>query len=124
LNVLIVDDHESNAQPLAELLRQEGHSAEVCLTGLEVVNRLASPPPDAVLLDYVLPGMDGLAVLREMRRHEGWRAVPVVMTTAMPEAYLLGHLKPDDHPVGVLPKPFELAALLAALAAAEARKGG
>lgn len=125
MNVLIVDDHESNAGSLAELLRLEGYAVEVCRTGLDVVTRLVGPPPDVVLLDYLLPGMDGLAVLREMRRHDGWRRVPVVMMTAMPEAYLLGHLRPEDQPVDVLPKVFETAALLEALRQAEARgKGG
>jgi CheY-like chemotaxis protein len=121
VNVLVIEDNDVTSGALADLLRLEGHAAEVCTTGLAVVTRLAGPPPDVVLLDYILPGMDGLAVLREMRRHPGWDRVPVVLTTAVPEAYLLGKLADADHPVGVLPKPFELAALLEALRQAESR---
>jgi CheY-like chemotaxis protein len=116
VRILLAEDNTTTAGALAELLTLAGHAVEVITTGPGVLARLALPPPDAVVLDYVLPGVDGLAVLREMRgRGDGWRAVPVVLTTAAPEAYLAGKLVGADRPVTVLPKPFETEELLRAL---------
>jgi CheY-like chemotaxis protein len=115
VRILLAEDNTTTAGALAELLTLAGHAVEVITTGPGVLARLALPPPDAVVLDYVLPGVDGLAVLREMRGRDGWRAVPVVLTTAAPEAYLAGRLVDADRPVTVLPKPFETEELLRAL---------
>jgi CheY-like chemotaxis protein len=65
--VLVVDDNEDSAWPLSQLLREEGHEVEMTLDGPSALDLLARLLPDAALLDINLPGMDGLALARELR---------------------------------------------------------
>jgi two-component system response regulator AtoC len=78
--VLVVDDDPAVAQVLLLLLRQGGFEAQHAETGEVALARLAREPVDVVLSDVRMPGMDGLALLREVRRR--WPDVPVVMLTA------------------------------------------
>jgi PAS domain S-box-containing protein len=65
--ILVVDDNEDAAQSLATLLRLSGHEAEVANDGPQALRLAGASPPDAVLLDLGLPGMDGLEVARRLR---------------------------------------------------------
>ncbi|MEO6885502.1 MAG: response regulator transcription factor [Jatrophihabitantaceae bacterium] len=77
--VLIVEDEESVAQPLAYLLRREGFDVGVAGTGPQGLAEFDHHGADIVLLDLMLPGMNGTEVLRELRRRG---PVPVIMVTA------------------------------------------
>lgn len=79
-SVLIVDDDEAQRDYLAEVLRDRGHRVEMESSALEIVSTVRLSPPDVILLDYQMPGIDGLTALRQLRRaHE---LAPVVMITA------------------------------------------
>jgi CheY-like chemotaxis protein len=83
--VLIVDDDELNRRVAAELCARLGLVAETVGDGTAALAALAERPFDLVLLDERLPGMDGRAVAREMRRREaaaGLAALPVIGVTA------------------------------------------
>jgi DNA-binding response OmpR family regulator len=77
--VLIVDDEEIVREVVAQYLRQEGFSVEVASDGPEALKSFAHARPDLVLLDLMLPGIDGLEVCRRIRTQSN---VPVIMVTA------------------------------------------
>ncbi|UDY22737.1 MtrAB system response regulator MtrA [Nocardioides sp. Kera G14] len=77
--ILVVDDDASLAEMLAIVLRQEGFDSEVTGRGDEALELFRSYRPDLVLLDLMLPGMDGIEVCKQIRVESG---VPIVMLTA------------------------------------------
>src|SRR3982075_2745609 len=78
-SVLIVEDEEDFADPLAFLLRKEGFSAAVATTGSEALEEFDRNGADIVLLDLMLPGMSGTDVCKQLRVRS---TVPVIMVTA------------------------------------------
>jgi len=109
--ILVVEDEQHLAEGLRFNLEAENYQVEVVETGeaaLEILRE--SPGFDVVILDVMLPGMDGFAVMTEMRRHEQF--VPTLMLTARghPDDVLRGFgAGADDY----LSKPFELKILIA-----------
>ena len=77
--VLVVDDDASLAEMLSIVLEAEGLITKVCRAGDRVLGDFADFKPDVVLLDLMLPGMDGIAVCRKIREKS---AVPIIMLTA------------------------------------------
>ena len=80
--VLVVDDEDKIRQILDAYLRDEGFEVVSASTGEEALTRFDQGPPDLVVLDIMLPGMDGLDVLRELRRRSD---VYVILLTARAE---------------------------------------
>jgi two-component system response regulator BaeR len=107
--ILIVEDEARIADVLERYLRADGFRVTRCDRGDTALETLREAPPDLVVLDVMLPGLDGLAVCRELRR---FSAVPVLMVTARVEEVdrLLGlELGADDY----LCKPFSPRELVA-----------
>jgi DNA-binding response OmpR family regulator len=77
--ILVVEDEVSIAEAVATRLRSEGFTVELAFDGPSGVARSERLHPDLVVLDLMLPGLDGLDVCREIQRH---RPVPVLMLTA------------------------------------------
>ena len=77
--VLVVDDDASLAEMLSIVLRQEGFESRVCGRGDEAMHAFREFQPDLVLLDLMLPGLDGIDVCKLIRAESG---VPIVMLTA------------------------------------------
>ncbi len=77
--VLIVDDDASLAEMLSIVLDSEGLTTRICRSGDQVLAVFGNFKPDVVLLDLMLPGMDGMAVCRRIREKS---AVPIIMLTA------------------------------------------
>lgn len=85
--VLVVDDDPTVREVVVSYLRAHGHQVEECDDGAEALRRLTDAPPDLVVLDLMLPGLDGLEVCRRLRALPDARAeVPVVMLTALTES--------------------------------------
>ena len=81
--LLVVDDEPMNLTLLSQLL-QPLYRVRTVNSGERALQALASgTPPDLVLLDIMMPGMDGFEVLRRMRENEAWRDIPVIFVTAM-----------------------------------------
>ena len=80
--VLIVDDVKSNVQLLAEALKGE-YRISVALDGEAALKAIASTPPDIVLLDIVMPGLDGYEVLRRLRAEAATRELPVMFLSSL-----------------------------------------
>jgi len=83
--VLLVDDYEDNAESMATLLRLYGHEVDTALSGTSAVNAAQVQPPEVVLLDISMPGMDGFEVARALRRMFGPRLLIVAVTARGPE---------------------------------------
>lgn len=90
--ILIVDDERHNRQLLEALLTPEGFLLDTACNGEEALGLVAKRPPDLILLDIMMPGMDGYEVARRIKANPLTRSIPVVMVTAMDDrkAMLLG----------------------------------
>ncbi|MDQ3761649.1 MAG: response regulator transcription factor [Actinomycetota bacterium] len=117
--VLIVEDEESFADPLAFLLRKEGFSPAVATSGSEALEEFDRNGADIVLLDLMLPGMSGTDVCKQLRARS---AVPVIMVTARDSEIdkVVGlELGADDY----VTKPYSARELIARIRAV-LRRGG
>jgi DNA-binding response OmpR family regulator len=81
-SILIVEDDPDIAQLLEHYLQNAGHSVERLSTGNAVMPSLRRRRPDLVILDLMLPGMDGLLVCQAMRAEPATAAIPIIMLTA------------------------------------------
>ena len=80
--IVVVDDDPTVADVVGRYLVRDGHTVECVHDGYEALRRVAEEPPDLIVLDLMLPGMDGLEVCRRLRAR--W-PIPVVMLTALGE---------------------------------------
>jgi two-component system phosphate regulon response regulator PhoB len=83
--VLIVEDENDIRELLAFNLRREGFSVLEAGDGRDALSLAADKKPDVILLDIMLPGLDGLGVCRELQREPGTSVIPVIMLTAKGE---------------------------------------
>jgi adenylate cyclase len=83
--VLVVDDAPANCEMLEAILAPRGYTVVLASTGGEALEKVAAEQPDLVLLDIVMPGIDGYEVCRRLRADERTRLLPVVMVTASEE---------------------------------------
>ena len=119
MRVLVVEDEPKMAGLVARALREDGHAADVAGNGEDAFWMAAAAPYDAIVLDVMLPGVDGFEVVRGLRAREIW--TPVLMLTARDAVGdRVGGLDAgaDDY----LTKPFSFSELLARLRAI-ARRG-
>lgn len=120
MRVLIVEDNVRLAQSIQDILKQNWYDSDICTDGISGSYQLKEGVYDAVILDVMLPGKDGIALLREAR-DKGCR-VPVMMLTAKSEV--------EDKVRGLetgadyyLTKPFDKRELLAVMGAIVRRQG-
>src|SRR5258708_12083060 len=119
MRVLIVEDKVKMASQLRRALRGEGMAADVAITGEDALWMAEATDYDAVVLDVMLPGIDGFETVRRLRA--GGRWAPVLMLTArgsLPDRVAGLDGGADDY----MTKPFELAELMARLRALARRE--
>ena len=119
--VLVVDDTPQNVRVLEAMLAPRGYSVSTATSGAEALQQVASVNPDLVLLDIVMPGMDGFDVCRQLRADPATRLLPVIMITARGDQEKVRALEhgADDF----VQKPFNQAELLARVASLVRIKG-
>ena len=120
MNILIVEDETALAEAVEHILRKAGHSADRVADGQSALDYIRVGTYDLILLDIMLPKLDGLSVLRQMRS-EGVQT-PVLMLTArttVPDKVTGLNAGADDY----LTKPFDPEELLARVGAMTRRKG-
>jgi CheY-like chemotaxis protein len=117
--VLVVDDDPDILEAVAEILEGEGYRVARARNGLEALERVEEQAPALVLLDLMMPVMDGVGFGRELRARHPAAHLPIVVISA------------DGNPdraavpgtVGILPKPFDIEALLALVSEQAGRPG-
>ena len=110
--LLVVDDEEDILELLRYNLEREGYSVVTALSGEEAVDRARADAPDLILLDLMLPGMNGLDVCRVLSRDERTQSIPIIILTARAEeADIVAGLElgADDY----ISKPFSPRVVLA-----------
>ena len=83
--ILVVDDEEDLLELVRYTLAKEGHSVTCVDTGEKAVDSVRQSLPDLIVLDLMLPGIDGLEVCRRLKRDLKTREVPIIMLTAKSE---------------------------------------
>jgi PleD family two-component response regulator len=114
--VLIVEDSRTQAEWLAAVLTRDGYQVNIAGEGREAIRRVRTDPPDLVLLDMILPDMDGLEVLRVLKARSEDQFIPVILLSVKADldARVTGlRIGADDF----LAKPFADAEILARAAA-------
>jgi len=80
--ILVVEDNERNLKLLRDVLEYAGYDVRVARTGEDGVTLAVKEPPDLVLMDLQLPGIDGMEALRRLRESPRTACIPVVAVTA------------------------------------------
>jgi adenylate cyclase len=120
-SILVVDDDRVNRTLLARTLAASGHEVGTAENGREALERLRSGAWDVVLLDIVMPELDGMSVLEEMKADPVLREVPVIMISALDDfdsVVRCIELGAEDY----LPKPFDPVLLRARINAGLGRR--
>lgn len=107
--VLVVDDEFGTVEVLVAALEDAGYRVLTAANGRRALERLEENKPDLVISDFMMPLMDGTALVTAMRTNASFRDIPVIMMSAAPEAALRKHL---DGYEAFLRKPFRIPALL------------
>ena len=82
-SILIVDDDMQNRRLLEVLLGPEGYVTRTAGGGKQALASITEDPPDLILLDYLMPGIDGLRVARTVKSDMATRNIPIIMLTAL-----------------------------------------
>lgn len=120
-HILVVEDEEAIQEMIALNLTQAGHQPELASSGMEALDHIQRLLPDLILVDWMLPGMSGLELVRRLRAHQRTQRVPIIMLTArVDEADKLLGLESgaDDY----ITKPFSIRELNARIKAVLRRR--
>jgi CheY-like chemotaxis protein len=82
--ILVVEDFVDSAMALVALLNSKGYQALPVFDGAEALARMDDFHPDLVLLDLMMPVLDGFGFLQEIRQNPKWEAIPVIVLSAVP----------------------------------------
>lgn len=110
--ILIVDDEFGLAEVVAEMLQERGFDTVLAINGYLALQRVAERAPDLVLLDCMMPILDGAGVVRALRADPATARLPIILMTALP------HVVPPDVQAAscaLLHKPFSPGELFSAI---------
>jgi CheY-like chemotaxis protein len=107
IRILYVED-EPDIQAVARIALESvgGFTVEICSSGREALNRLDSFKPDLLLLDVMMPDMDGVSTLRAIRGLPGYNDTPAMFMTAKVQPQEVEQLR-HQGAIDVIPKPFD-----------------
>jgi two-component system sensor histidine kinase/response regulator len=107
----VVDDQPANIQILGGILGAQGHEIVPASDGATALKRIAMRPPDLILLDLLMPGMDGYEVCRQIKAEPKWRDIPVIFLSAADDKELIVRAL-NAGGIDFVTKPFSHAELL------------
>jgi len=119
--ILVVDDLDENRELLSRRLARLGYSVQAMESGQRALESVGQHPPDLILLDILMPGLDGFEVLRRLKAEPLTQHIPVIMLSSADQSETAVHcieLGADDF----LPKPFNTTLLVARIESSLAKK--
>ncbi|MDD5200342.1 MAG: SpoIIE family protein phosphatase [Terrimicrobiaceae bacterium] len=119
--ILVVDDNLENRETLARRLQRQGHSTTMAADGAEALEIARREPFDLVLLDVLMPVLDGYGALAAFKADEALRHIPVIMISALDEIESVVHCI-EEGAEDYLPKPFNPTLLRARIGASLEKK--
>ncbi len=114
--ILVVDDNPTNCDLLSRQLKRYGYAVTTAINAQQALRLLKAISYDLILLDLIMPGMNGIELLQQLKRHQDWRHIPVIMMSALDEidgAVKCIELGAEDY----LHKPFDPTLLKARISA-------
>ncbi len=108
--ILIVEDESSIVELLTLLLTREGYEVYACQNGRDAIAEMKTVHPHMVILDVMLPGLDGSSIVKIMSQDEMLESIPVIVTSALIESERLFKQYPQVK--GFASKPFVLSSFL------------
>jgi diguanylate cyclase (GGDEF)-like protein len=120
-HLLVVDDQEDNRDLLQRRLEQEGHKITTAASGLEALELVKKQDFDIILLDLVMPEMNGFEILQTLKGDPQLRHIPVIMISAIDEMEKIA-ICIEEGAEDYLPKPFNVALLRARIGACLEKK--
>jgi CheY-like chemotaxis protein len=111
--VLVVDDEFGIAEVLAEILGDAGYRVLTAIHGRQALERIAETRPDVILLDFMMPVLNGPGTLAALAADPACRDIPVIMMSSLPEGNVAERASGY---AAFLRKPFKAAAVLEAIA--------
>jgi two-component system alkaline phosphatase synthesis response regulator PhoP len=81
--ILVVDDEPDFASIVQANLKKGGFNVEVAYDGVEALEKVKANPPDAIVLDVMMPEKDGFAVCSELKKDKKYKDIPIIMLTAV-----------------------------------------
>jgi len=120
--ILVVDDEQDIVTIIGKVLKKSGYEVTTANDGLECIKKVETEPPDLILLDNMMPNMDGQAVLSKLKASKKTADIPVIMVTALADQeHITGAQKAGA--VEYIVKPFGYEVLLEKIAQALKSKG-
>lgn len=119
--ILVVDDEFGIADVLEAILTDEGFSVVIAANGRQALARIAEQRPDLMLLDYMMPVLDGAGVLHALAADHSADSLPVVVMSALPEEAVAAVTRRYK---AFLRKPFRIRSIMAAIEQAMPADGG
>lgn len=123
LKVLVVDDDPLHCRMVRDILETAGYAVVEAVDGAAGLEKAATLHPDVILLDVMMPGIDGYEVCRGLKGNPDTLAIPVIFVTISPDV-TLDHLAYAAGAIACVRKPLRREALLAVIAAALKSGGG
>ncbi len=109
--ILLADDEPDTVMIVRERLKKAGYEVIGAFTGDEVLQKVEERTPDLILLDIVMPGMNGYRVCRRLKERENTKKIPVILFTALQKNDLLVTAQASGADM-IISKPFEAEELL------------
>ena len=114
MTVLIVDDDRDSLEQINQYVRYRGYDTVMVQSGYEALDMLEQLVPYAIILDAVMPELNGLEVIRKIKRKEGTRDIPIILISALGSEIKL-MLDPEEQANHYLSRPFSSKDLLKVL---------
>lgn len=109
--ILVVDDQDTNLLVVANVLSEANYELVSAKTGEQALEKIAARRPDLILLDLLMPGMDGFEVCRRIQENPEWATLPIIFVSAADDKELIVKAL-DSGGVDYVTKPFNKAELL------------